>query len=310
MSTSNPNVQQRNQYGRDWGNYAAATDLPNAAAWAGGANAAAPLEAGDTAYVTGTGRYHCTSAGTIGALDATWAATGGTIREILIENGVTLVAGDVVRSQTPGQVSKAAVGANNPPAIGIVLVGGVGDGLTVYALVALQGYVSGLSGLTSGGVVYVSTTAGAYTTTIPSASGAEVQVLGEAISTTEMILNVQAPRPPALINQPLDGEQTGTAELSLGMIYLRANSIIGAGSHAMLGASSGVSDTADLRIRRFTGGAQVAIFSATGTPADTAITAAYTVAASDWYEFTLAAGGAAQVAVCPGVVLHVYGETV
>lgn len=189
MSKATPNIQPRNQFPRDWGNYAGFTVLPNASAWAGGTNPVKLLEAGDTAFVAGVGLVYCVSAGTAGALDAVWA----------------------------------------------------------------------LSGV-------------------------------------------------AQINLALAGEQTGTSELSLGMIYLTAGAVIAATSHAMLGATSGVADTADLRIRRFTGGAQVAIFSATGTPADTVITAAYTVAASDWYELTLAAGGVAQVASCPGVCLHVYGQ--
>ncbi len=232
-----------------------------------------------------------------------------TIREYLIENGVTLVAGDVVRFQSANHVGKASATINGVPAIGIVLVGGVGNGTTVYALVAMQGYVSGLSGLTLGAPVYLSGTSGAYTTTIPSASSNLVQVLGHAISTTEMILNVDTFRPPSIIHLLTNTDQTGTTELSLGMFYLRTGAIIGPDSRAMLGATSGGGDTADLRIRRFTGGTQVAIFSATGTPASTTITAAYTVAASDWYELTLAAGGAAQIARCQGVNLQVYGET-
>lgn len=232
-----------------------------------------------------------------------------TIREILIENGVTLAAGDVVRPQSASHVGKASADVNGIPALGIVLVGGVGDGTTVYALVAMQGYVSGLTGLTTGATVYLGTTAGQYTTTMPTAAGARVVALGQAISTTEMILNVDIPRTPSLIALPVNAEQTGTAELSVGMVYLSSGAVVAADSRAMLGATSGVSDTADLRLRRFTGGTQVAIFSATGTPANTAITASYTVAASDWYELTLAAGGVAQVARCQGVQLRVYGET-
>lgn len=234
-----------------------------------------------------------------------------TIREYLIESGVTLAVGDVVRFQSANHVGKASATSNGIPAVGIVLAvnaGGVGDGTTVYALVAMHGYVSGLSGLTLGAPVYLSATSGAYTTTIPSSDGNYVQVLGHAISTTEMILNVDTPRPPSLIHLLTNTDVTGTTEVSLGMVYLRIGSIIGAGSKAMLGATSGGGDTADLRIRRFTGGTEVAIFSATGTPANTAITAAYTVANSDWYELTLVAGGAAQVARCQGVHLHVYGE--
>lgn len=76
MATRQPFGQQRNQFGRDWGNYAGPTNLPNCSAW-GGANTVG-LEAGDTAYVTTAtaGRYHCVSAGTPGVLDAVWEQTG------------------------------------------------------------------------------------------------------------------------------------------------------------------------------------------------------------------------------------------
>lgn len=76
MATSTPNVQQRNQYGRDWGNYASISVCPNASAWAGGTDPAAPLEVGDTAYVTGVGRVYCSDAGTSGGLDAVWSRSG------------------------------------------------------------------------------------------------------------------------------------------------------------------------------------------------------------------------------------------
>lgn len=75
MATRQPFGQTRNQNGRDWGNYASLTACPNGSTWAGADTDS--LEAGDTAYVTGTGRVHCTSAGTPGALDAVWVATGG-----------------------------------------------------------------------------------------------------------------------------------------------------------------------------------------------------------------------------------------
>lgn len=76
MSRANPNAQQRNQYGRDWGNYSSPSVLPNCSGWVGSSTNF--LEAGDTAYVTTTsaGRYHCTSAGTPGLLDAVWTRTG------------------------------------------------------------------------------------------------------------------------------------------------------------------------------------------------------------------------------------------
>lgn len=75
MALANPNVQQRNQFGRDWGNYPSLDDCPNAVGWLGGTNPAAALEEGDRAYINAgnvTGPCHCVSAGTVGGLDAIW----------------------------------------------------------------------------------------------------------------------------------------------------------------------------------------------------------------------------------------------
>ena len=96
MATKQPFGQARNQNGRDWGNYASLTACPNGSTWAGADSFG--LEAGDTAYVTGTGRVHCTSAGTPGALDAVWVATGA--------GGITQLTGDVTAG--PGSGSQAA----------------------------------------------------------------------------------------------------------------------------------------------------------------------------------------------------------
>jgi hypothetical protein len=117
-----------------------------------------------------------------------------TIREYLIANGVTLAAGDVVRPASATTIGKAS--ASSLPAIGVVLVGGVGDGSTVYALVATGGYVSGLSGLTTGGAVYLGASAGTYATTAPTGAGESEQRLGLAISTSEMIVAIEAPLTP------------------------------------------------------------------------------------------------------------------
>jgi hypothetical protein len=74
MSLRNP--LGRNQ--RDWGNYASLNACPKAAGTAVAINKTdGVLEVGDTAYVTGSGPCHCTSAGTAGVNDATWALTGG-----------------------------------------------------------------------------------------------------------------------------------------------------------------------------------------------------------------------------------------
>lgn len=76
MSTRTPGVQPRNEFGRDWGNYTVPNDLPNAAFSAITANELAPLEIGDTAFVSGGGLYVCTFPGTFGLLDAIWLSTG------------------------------------------------------------------------------------------------------------------------------------------------------------------------------------------------------------------------------------------
>jgi len=79
-STSFPNGQAREQFGRDWGNYASAATLPNAA---GNVLPASQftLEAGDRAYliVSGTSglEYLCVSAGTAGGGDAVWIVNSG-----------------------------------------------------------------------------------------------------------------------------------------------------------------------------------------------------------------------------------------
>jgi hypothetical protein len=63
---------------RYWGRYASAGDLPNAASNAAVAPSFPRLRAGDVAYVTGDSTlYQCTSPGTAGGADATWASLGG-----------------------------------------------------------------------------------------------------------------------------------------------------------------------------------------------------------------------------------------
>lgn len=76
MALANPNVQTRNQFGRDWGTYNSLELCPNASLWTGGTNPATPLEAGDYAFVTGIGPVYCASAGTPGLLDAQWLRVG------------------------------------------------------------------------------------------------------------------------------------------------------------------------------------------------------------------------------------------
>lgn len=73
MATATPHVQDRNQFPRDWGNYASLSVCPKAVGYPGALNLVAALEQGDRAYIIGVGPCHCVSAGTPAVLDAVWA---------------------------------------------------------------------------------------------------------------------------------------------------------------------------------------------------------------------------------------------
>lgn len=72
MSRTTPTAQQRNQYGRDWGNYDDPSLLPNRPGFVSPTNTLDKLESGDTAYIKGAGRWYCESPGTPGVGDAVW----------------------------------------------------------------------------------------------------------------------------------------------------------------------------------------------------------------------------------------------
>jgi hypothetical protein len=117
------------------------------------------------------------------------------IREFVIESGVTLALGDVVSpALLTGRVGKAdaTTASNRNNAIGIVLVGGTGDGGgTVRALVAIGGYVEGLTGLTANTPVYLSaTTPGVLTSTVPAGSGKTSIRIGFALTQSSIIIHV------------------------------------------------------------------------------------------------------------------------
>lgn len=103
----------------------------------------------------------------------------------------------------------------------------------------------------------------------------------------------------------LNESQTGTAEASIGMIYLLEGTVIPVAS-VMIGALGGGTDSATLRLRRFTGGTLMETWTRTGALAEVAVSATIEITASDWYEFTLAAGGAAQTALAKGVFMNLY----
>jgi hypothetical protein len=87
--------------------------------------------------------------------------------------------------------------------------------------------------------------------------------------------------------------QVGTAERSVGMFRLIAGQsfdasvVIGAGNAA---------HAATLRLRRFADGNTVCDWERTGLPAPVDLASPLTVPATDWYELTIAAGAAQQVA--------------
>lgn len=99
--------------------------------------------------------------------------------------------------------------------------------------------------------------------------------------------------------------QTGTSEASIGMIYLLEGTVIPT-ANVMIGALAGGTDSATLRLRRFTGGTLIETWTVTGPLAEATLAAAIEITASDWYEFTLAAGGVAQTALAKGAFLNMY----
>jgi hypothetical protein len=111
-------------------------------------------------------------------VDQKWVRFPGTA-------GATLVTGDPVAvADADGEVYEADANvATRRPCIGIIAHKTGGDGETVE--VVTYGIVGGLTGLTEGGAVYLSETAGEFTQSAPTYS----QIVGYAISTTEIIFN-------------------------------------------------------------------------------------------------------------------------
>lgn len=78
MAARTPHIQNRNQFHRDWGNYASLLDMPNAAGMPLPDPNYSLLEPGDTAFSQATGQLCiCINAGSISGGDAVWIAVGG-----------------------------------------------------------------------------------------------------------------------------------------------------------------------------------------------------------------------------------------
>lgn len=113
--------------------------------------------------------------------------------EVLIANAVTVAAGNVVAWHSTAEqcVLADATDVDKCNIIGVAVIGGVGNGTNVYALIATHGRVGGLSGLTVRKPLYLSdSTPGLATTTVPSATGTYMVRLGVTRSTTSASLTV------------------------------------------------------------------------------------------------------------------------
>lgn len=104
-----------------------------------------------------------------------------------------IAAGDLINYHDSSgvKIRKADATSAGKPAQGFVLsaISSAASG-TVYPEEAV---ITGLSGLTIGARYFLSTTAGAITTTAPSSSGQVVQEVGYALSATELLFRPQPP---------------------------------------------------------------------------------------------------------------------
>lgn len=136
-------------------------------------------------------------AGKIPELDNTGRLTNSVMpvgigADVKVANtGEALSAGNLVYISAAGTVFKADANAVDKAAIGFVLASSAsGASATVY----FEGTITGLTGLTAGTRYFLSDTAtGGTTTTIPTNPGDIVQLVGTAISATELSFEPQPP---------------------------------------------------------------------------------------------------------------------
>lgn len=109
--------------------------------------------------------------------------------------GEALAEGDLVGISSAGTVWKADANATHGASathrcIGVAVRGVAAGGTVAIAPIAV---VSGLSSLTAGGPVYLSTTAGGYTATGTTTNTETRQWVGMAISTTKALVMIGTP---------------------------------------------------------------------------------------------------------------------
>jgi len=132
-----------------------------------------------TGLANGTGVLTNDGAGVL-----TWGAGGGGSPTYTYACPSGVAVNDVVYLSGAGAVDKAdKTSASTAPAVGMVTSKPTGTSCVVQA----SGKVSGLVGLTAGAYYYLGTT-GTISTSVPTTSGEQVQLIGYAPSTTELWL--------------------------------------------------------------------------------------------------------------------------
>lgn len=126
-----------------------------------------------------------------GKLDSTFLPAGVGNDSKSMTAGESLSAGNLVYISGTGTVLKADANAVAKAAVGYVTSSAAnGAAVTVF----FEGTISGLTGLTPGATYFLSDTAtGGVTLTIPTSAGDIVQVVGYAVSATEITFEPQAP---------------------------------------------------------------------------------------------------------------------
>jgi len=110
-----------------------------------------------------------------------------------VEAAEALTAGDAVAlDSSTGKAKKANAATGSSQQVPCVGIAETSVSAGEYVTVLRSGKVGGYSGLTPGAPVYLGETDGAVTKTAPSTSGDYVQTLGQAVSATEFILNIQS----------------------------------------------------------------------------------------------------------------------
>ena len=104
--------------------------------------------------------------------------------------------------------------------------------------------------------------------------------------------------PSTKVRQSIDQTHTGVTPLLVGSLYLPAGTLQ-ASSRCMLGTLVG--GTGTIELKRFTGGASIATWAATGAMQDKVLGSNVVIPASDWYDLYLYGGAGPTVSVIKGL---------